>query len=457
MGRTDRSLHATVLTVRVLISAFVAVAVNSLAYGESLLDAYQAALKHDATLASARAANTAAQEKAIQGRALLLPTAGLSANGARNWTDISSQSAFIPSGTRNYNSRGVVLSLAQPLFRKQNWAQYGQSKLVVEQANIELGRAQQDLILRLAQAYFDILLAQDRVVFVGAQKTAISEQLAQAKRSFEVGTATITDTHESQARFDLAAADEIGAQNDVESRRKALEILTGRAPTALAPLRQSPPLKAPEPNDLAKWVRAAQEQNLLVDSRKIGAEIAALDVDRARGEHYPTVDLVGSYSDQYAGSSTFTAGSITTRGAALGVQMNLPLYAGGAIQSRVRESASNAEKARFDLEDARRQATLQTQQSFLAVTSGLSRVKALEQAVVSAETAVRSNRIGFEVGVRTTLDLLDAQQQLYNARYSLAQARYEYLLNQLRLKAGVGTLNVDDVAALDQMLARGPQ
>jgi outer membrane protein len=431
-----------------------AIFASPLARAADLVEIYRDAQSQDAAFASAQAAYRAAQEKLPQGRALLLPTVNLGANTTYNDVDTTyrSPSAGLTSGSRSYNSSGYTLSLNQPLYRKQNFAQYQESKSFVAQAEAQFAIARQDLVLRVAQAYFDVLLAQDNVALSGAQKSAISEQLAQAKRNFEVGTATITDTHEAQARFDLTTAQEIAAQNDLEVKRSVLQRIVSKPPEKLSPLGEKLPLKLPEPNDMEQWVANAEQQNLQLRVQRAALDIAAQEVERNRGGRYPTLDLVASYSDNSAGGGSF--GGVDSNSTAIGLQLNLPVYAGGALTSRVREAMANQEKARQDAEDARRQVDLQTRQSFLGVKSGAAQVKALEQALVSNQSSLDSTRLGLEVGVRTGVDVLNAQQQLYSARRDLAQARYNYILSQLRLRAAVGTLGEPDLAQVNEWLAR---
>lgn len=436
------------LTLALLISAAFAPGAEA----ANLMDIYRDALANDASLASARAAYLAGQEKLPQGRALLLPTINLSANTTWNDMDIQYRGASsFPGGQRGYNTNGATLSLSQPIYRPQNWAAYEQGKLQNAVAEIQYAAAQQGLMLNVAQAYFDVLLAQDNVALAGTQKKAIQEQLDQAKMSFEVGTATITDTHEAQARFDLAGASEIAALNELEIRQRALEKIIGKLPGPLATLAAELSLQPPEPNDMSKWVEAAEQNNLLVQARRASAEIANQEVERNRGGHHPTLDLVASYSDTGATGSTFGVGN-DTKASVIGLQLNLPLYQGGGTTSRVREAVANQEKARQDLTLEVRQSALSTREAYLGVTSGAAQVKALEQALVSSQSSLDSTRLGLEVGVRTNVDVLNAQQQLFSAKRDLYKARYAYLVSRLKLKSAAGTLAEDDLQQVNQWL-----
>jgi outer membrane protein len=408
----------------------------------NLLDIYGEAQQQDAAFASARAAYQAGQEKLPQALSQLLPTVSLS-------TSTSSNDVTSPAINRNYSSDGYTLSLSQPIFRPQNLTQYAQAKSQVSVVEAQFVVAKQDLIVRVAQAYFDTLLAQDNVSLSGAQKTAIAEQLEQAKRNFEVGVSTITDTHEAQARFDLANAQEIAANNDLEIKKRVLQQIIGTIPASLATLNAKLALKYPEPNDMSKWVEAAEQQNLQLQIQRAALEIADLEVERNRAGHYPTVDLVASYG---ASNNPSYQLSGTTTSQSIGVQLTLPLYQGGLINSKVREAVANQDKARQDLEQTRRQVVLQSNQAYLGVTSGIAQVKALEQALVSSQSSLDSTKLGQEVGVRTSVDVLNAQQQLYSAKRDLSQARYNTILSQIKLKLATGTLSEEDLQQVNQWL-----
>lgn len=425
------------------------------AHAADLLSVYRDAVAHDAQFASAKAALDAGRERIPQARAGLLPAVNLSANTV--WNEVDSTRKTDPPTTTasQFNTNGYALTLSQPLFRWQNVVQYQQSKLQVAQAEAQFANARQDLILRVAQAYFDVLLAQDSLQFAQAQKKAISEQLEQAKRNFEVGTATIVDTHEAQARYDLATSQEIAAQNDLEVKRHALRQIIGKEPEPLRPLRPEVQLQLPEPRDMGRWVGAAEQGNFLVQIAQMGLEIAAKEVEKQRAGHYPNVDVVATRSRNASSGSVFSGvsfGGSVTESTTIGLQLNLPLFAGFATVSRTDEAAALREKALADLENSRRTAAQGARQAYLGVTSGLAQVKALEQALVSSQSALESNRLGYEVGVRINIDVLNAQQQLYATQRDLARARYDTLLAQLRLKAAAAALGEDDVQQINALL-----
>ncbi len=423
------------------------------AAAQDLLQVYRDAKGYDAQYGAARHALAAGLEKLPQGRAGVLPSLNLSANVTHS--DIESQSknpGTVPSFDREARSRGYTFSLSQPIFRKQNFLAYDQAEFQVKQSEAAFGQAGQDLVLRVAQAYFDVLAAEDTLALVRAQKAAISEQLAQAKRNFEVGTATITDTHEAQARFDLAAAQEISAQNDLDTKTRALQQITGKEYGALKRLRPDVKLSGPNPAKMDEWVSLAEKQSFAVLQQEAVTEIAGLEAQRNRAGHYPTLDLVAShnYTNQNASTLASTGSRITTN--SIGLQLAMPLYAGGAISSREREAAANAEKSKQDLENARRASALSTRQSYLAVISGIAQVRALEQALVSSQSALDSNKLGYEVGVRINIDVLNAQQQLFSTRRDLAVARYNTITSHLRLKAAAGALREEDLEEVNRAL-----
>jgi outer membrane protein len=440
---------------RGLIPIFVALAFLPFqAKGEDLVQVYRDAQRYDAVFAAARHTLEAGRERLPQGRALLLPTLNLSANATKSRIESESRNtAIAPDFEREPSSTGYTLTFAQPIFRPQNWLQYRQAEHQVAQAEAAFGQAGQDLIVRTAQAYFDVLAAQDTLGLVRAQKAAISEQLAQAKRNFEVGTATITDTHEAQARFDLIAAQEIAAQNDVENRRQALTLITGKEYAELKPLRTDVKLAPPNPNNMESWVELAEKQSYPVQAQEAAAAIAALEARRASAAHLPTLDVVATHGQTGQSASTTSSVGSDVTSTTLGLQFAMPLFQGGALNSREREAAALSLRTRQDLENAKRTAALNTRQTYLTVINGISQIGALEQALVSSRSALDSNKLGYEVGVRINIDVLNAQQQVFSTQRDLAVARYNTITNQLRLKATAGSLREEDLEEVNRALA----
>ena len=417
-----------------------------------LMDIYRDAQAQDPVYSSARFTYDASREIVPQARAAnLLPSIGLTSTFNRNHRDTDG----FP--TADFNTYGYTISLSQPLFRMQNWITYDQAGLQAKQSEALFADAAQSLIVRTAQAYFDVLLAEDNVALSGAQKTAINEQLAQAKRNFEVGTSTITDTYEAQAKYDLALAKEIADLNDREIKRQALQQLVNKMPARLAPLRDNPVLTLPKPSEMDLWVKAAEEASPSIAQFRLAYEIAAKDIDRNRAGHYPTLDFGGSFGSN-SSPSTLSGGNVgpsfDTRSAGVGLTLTIPLYSGGGTQSRIRQSLSNRDRAGADLENAKRSVAQSVRQNYLGVTNGVAQVKALEAALVSNKSSLDATVLGKEVGVRTNVDVLNAQQQLFQAQRDLQQARYSTILSQLRLKSAAGRLVEEDLAEVNRMLVK---
>jgi outer membrane protein len=431
-------------------------AMLSAAAAEDLVQIYRDAIANDPTLASAQATWLATQENVPQARAGLLPSVTLVGNANRQnfYEKLHTDPSL--SFTERFPSYNYTVSASQPLYRKQNLVALDQAKQTVGQGDYVLSSAQQDLIVRVAQAYLDILLAQFNIELTESQKAAVSENLAQAKRNFEVGTATITDTNDAQAKYDQIVAQEISTQNDLDNKLAALRAIIGRAPKALKPFSGGFAPQLPTPNALDPWIEAAVRDNPQVRIAQANYDIAVLEVDRQRAGHYPTIDLVASFNQGYQGGSSSISltseAAFDSRLGLIGVQLNVPLYLGGSIDSRVRQAVANQEKARQDLETARRSAQLSAQTAFSGVTSGVAQVNAFEQAVKSAQVSYDSTKLGLEVGVRTNLDVLNQQQQVYQTRFNLAQSYYNFVINSLKLKQSVGTLTEADIEQINRAL-----
>ena len=418
-----------------------------------LLQVFRDATANDATYASARFALAAGRERLPQGRALILPTINLTGNALHSNNHVLQRTptSNIPV-TRNFSSNVFTITMTQPLYRPQNALQYEQAEFQVSQAEAQFGQAFQDLVIRVSQAYFDVLNAENSLAFVRAQKAAITEQLAQARRNFEVGTTTITDTNEAQARFDLSVSQEIAAQNELELRRQSLQQIVGTLPPSLTPLRSSFKISPPEPAQMEEWVSTAQKNAFSVRIQEAATQISAREVERARAGHKPTLDLVATVANSAVGSSVTNGIGSDTRTGTLGVQLTFPIFAGWSVDSRIREALANLDRSRSDLESNRRQAATLARQSYVGVTNGMAQVRALEQAVTSSETALASNKLGYEVGVRINIDVLNSQQQLFSTKRDLARARYDTIMNGLRLKAAAGTLTEEDVESVNRLL-----
>ena len=418
------------------------------AQAQSLVELYDAARGYDTTLQAARAQYDANLAKAEQARAGLRPQAGLAAgaNATNSRNDITDTS-------RVSHTQNITLSASQPLYRPANKIADEQGQLSIGIARAQLDAAEQDLMVRTAQAYFDVLAAQDTLTVVQAQKTAVSEQLASAKRNFEVGTSTVTDSREAQARYDLVIAQEIAASNDLRVKKLALDQLVGRTGASPKPLAAPVVLPGVQPTDVEAWVREAQQQHPLVRQAQTALDIAELEARKAQAGHKPTLDLVGQYQVARGPNSNFpTVPNVRTNAASIGLQFNLPLYAGGAIENRVKEAVALSEKARADRETAQRNIAQAVRSAYFGVVSGAGQVKALEAAEASSQSALDANKLGYQVGVRINIDVLNAQSQLFQTKRDLAVARYNVLVGQLRLKQAGGVLKADDLQPVNALL-----
>ena len=418
----------------------------------SLVDVYHQALAQDPTLASALSANKAAQEIIEQGKALYRPTVNFNADASTSRTHIRYLDSTVPSANSSFENYRAGVEARQPIYRKQNLVQMEQSKTQVSLADKQYNLSQQELILRTTQAYFDVLLAQDKIDLIGAQKVAILSQLDQAKATFEVGTSTITDVNEAQARYDLILAQEIAAVNEHEIARRSVEAITGEIPNKLATVKPNIQVSALS-QTMQDWLQVATQNNLNIQIQQDTLKLADQEVERANAGHLPTLDAVASYSNNYANGSpsVFSAGN-DLKNATIGLQLEIPLYAGGAISSRARQAVLNKQKALDDIEIARRKTDLETQRAYFNLSSSIAQVKALDQALISSQSQLDSTKLGYEVGVRTSVDVLNAQQQLFSAKRDLLQARYNYLVNIIRLKSASGLVAEADLLDINQQL-----
>ncbi len=415
------------------------------------MQAWRDALVSDPTYAAARAAYRAGLERQPQARANLLPYVSAEAGG--EYRDVRSTSGFRrdTSGTRGTWD----LVLTQPLFDWGSYKAYEQSKLVVADVEVQLQQAFQDLLLRVSDAYFNVLSFEDQLAATVAEKSAIAEQVESAQRNFELGNATITDTYEAQSRYDLIVAQELQLQNLLEVQRDRLTQIIGNPPGSLARLPSGTALPPPQPARLEAWSSQAQSASLEVVRAELQTRIAQRDIEIARSGAYPIVALRAS-SGSATDARLSNPGSGRPIDNTIGVVVSMPFYTGGAVSSRVTESVQLQQRARFNAETSRRQALQLARQYYTGVTTGLLRVRALEDGERSSRSAVEANRLGYEVGVRINLDVLNAEQQLYATQRDLAQVRYNTLMDGLRLKATSGILAEADLDAINRLLRFGP-
>jgi outer membrane protein len=425
--------------------AALALALPGLGSAQNLLELYDAARAYDATYLAARALTESAEFRAAQAEALNRPSANVTAGATSEVIDVPTI------GTGDSNTVQAALNARYALFNRANQSTVEQARKSYEVAKADLETVEQDLIVRVAQAYFDVLAAQDTLSATSADKTAIAEQLASAKRNFEVGTATITDTREAQARFDLRSAQVIAAENDLRNKRLALDQLVGRV--GVQPKGLSLPVPLPETvrGDIEQWVSEADTLHPQVRKARLGLDVATLETEKARANELPTLDVVASLGGSQGNGSAVAIGGLTSR-SSIGLQLNWPLYTGGATQNRIKETLSLEEKSRNDLEAARRFVALNTRQAYNGVQSLLAQVTALEAAESSTKLALEATQLGYKVGVRVNLDVLNAQTTLFATQRDLAKARYDVLVNSLRLRQATGQLALPDVERINRLL-----
>jgi outer membrane protein len=424
----------------------VLLALPGLAAAQSLQTVYEAARAYDATYLAARTLAESAQFKAEQAEAVANPQASLRSNATRTQLEVPLL------GSGGTNAIGATATGTYALFNRTNRVNIDQARKALLSAQTDLETAEQDLVVRVSQAYFDVLASQDALGTQRTNKAAITEQLASAKRNFEVGTATITDTREAQAKFDLATAQEIAAENDLRTKRIALDQLVGQTNVTPRPLLTPVVLPPTVPAEPEAWVNKADAEHPAIRKSRLALDVAQLEIDKARGAKLPTLDAVGTAGATYnKGLGVSLPG--TTKSATLGLVLNMPLYTGGNLENRVKETLSLEQKARYDLEAARRGVSQGTRVAFFNVQSGIAQVKALEAAESSSKLALEATQLGYKVGVRVNLDVLNAQTQLFTTQRDLAKARYDVLVGGLKLRQAAGGLTANDLTAVNRLLA----
>ncbi len=428
-----------------------------------LKDIYTLALAHDATWAAARFANDAAQEKAVQGKALLLPTVNLNSNLSHSEINIqySGKTVFNNDGSfERFRTVTYGINVNQPIYRKQNIVQYRTSLLEVNDADLQLIQDRQDLLMKAAQAYFDALLAQDKLELNHAQKAAIESQLAQAKANFRNGVSTITDVDEAQAKFDMVNSQEIAVEIEIENKKQVLKLLTGQYPVGLYSIQETIPLNLPVAEDsnefniqssLNSWQEEAQRNNLVIQRKKLSYELASKAVELHSAGHIPTLDAVASYTRTDANGGINGFGS-DLHNTTVSLQLQIPVYQGGAVSSKVREAVANQKRAQEEIEAARRKTELDIKQAYLEITSSVAQAQANQQSLRSAQSTLASTSKSFKLGIRTNVDVLNAQQQVFNAKRDLLQSHYTYLLGLLKLKYSSGLLSEHELDEVNQLI-----
>ena len=421
-------------------------------HAEDLTEVFVASRLNDPKYRAARYEFEAASYAEPQARAALLPT--ISAEYLRTRTDqniLASNNAVFASGRSMYSTESQTLSLTQPIFKLSAWRGYQQAKIKVKQAAAVYSAAEQDLMLRAATAYLNVLAARDALAFAGAERDAIRRQLDLVQQRFSSGLVAIANLHDAKARFAVKEADVVAARNDLDDKVQALRELTGKVHTRLKPLRDNIVLEQPDPNNIEHWVEKSLSQNLTLEARRQAVEIAQQEIGRQQAGHYPSADLVVTQNRKDTGGSLFGGGSNVETGEVT-VRISIPFYSGGLVSALSGEAIKRYEGAREDLERDARQTERQARAAFQGVTGGVTRIQALSQSVQSAESARELKVEGYKSGLETILQVLDAERDLYAAKRDSAKARYDFLLNRLRLKQAVGTLSEADLDAINRML-----
>ena len=419
---------------------------------ENLNDLYLLALNNDPTYQAASFTLQAAQQAKPEAFSALLPS--LMGTGGASRTSGSTLYTGTPEVRRVFDSDQWALQLTQPVLRIGNTLAYEEAKAAVVQSIAQYDAACEDLMLRLARAYFDVVVAERHIVTARAQVAALNEQLAAARHSFEAGVASVTDVDDSQSRAALAEAQLDAALNDRDSARAALEAIVGQPPPVLSALKEQVVLPRPMPDDAAVWADRAVTDSPLVKAASAGVTAAEWELRRNQVQGMPTLDLVATYGGNYSSGNITDPSNFgsNVKDRQIGLQVSVPLFEGGAIRARTAEARAKRSKAQADLTAAQRQAALTARQSFAAVQNGISQIRALETAVASGTNAVKGNKVGYGLGIRINSDVLNAQQQLYSAIQDLDKAKYDALFEGLKLKASTGELSPEDLRAVNALL-----
>jgi len=440
------------------IALAVVLSFSSNVQAQSLIDLYEIARGYDASFISAKAQYEANLAKANQTLGGILPNISLGSTATRTNATVSYDQAPSSNGQNTYGNYTANVTMTQPIYRPAVWATYKQGGRQLLQATAQYEAAEQELLVRVTQTYFDVLSSQDSLEFVKAQKKAVAEQLASAKRNFEVGTATITGVRDAQARYDLTYAQEIAAENDLRIKTLSLGLAIGRADIKAKPLRDNSKLIDPPKESMDTWVSQSEAMSPTVRQAILALDVAKLEVDKAFAGHLPTLDgqIVYGGTRNYGGTSTSpttpTASNHVLNPSA-NIVLSVPLFAGLTTQYKIRETKALENKAVSDLDNAKRTVAQTTRTAYLGLIAGLSQVKAYEAAEASTQSALDANKLGYSVGVNINIDVLNSQSQLYQTKRDLAKARYDVLVGNLKLRQAAGTLTPQDLQEINQLLA----
>ena len=452
--RFSSAYFSWVCIVRVFSTA-VALGWSVSAHSVDLLELYDQSLESDSRFLAARYSFESVSENVKLARAQLLPSVGAYYEFENSNQDIKqSDNDVFEQGSEDFDTKVYALELSQPIFRFGDWVRLSQAKLEVAQGLLEYTAAEQDLMLRLSQGYLGVLAAKDNLNYSSSEKLAVKRQLDLVSTRRESGLATRTDLYDAQARYSLTVANEIAAENRLEDAYRALAESTGRLHTNLEVLVEAITLRRPDPVDIDAWVKTALNQNLELQVKERAVEIADKERSVMQAGHYPTVDLVASFDNRDSDGSLFGGGSEVER-TDIALRFELPIYQGGGVSASVRKAGKNASRAQEERILQSRIVEREVRSAFLGVLSGIRRVEALQESVNAQQAALEAKQKGNLAGINTTLDVLDAERDLYYIRRDFAQARYDYLLSTLRLKRAAGSLAPVDLAWINSMLTAG--
>ena len=433
----------------ILISTII-VSINSLS--ADLASIYFLAEKNDPTYQQEISKHRAVTESRPQALAKLLPSLNLSGNTKRNAQDITTSGSSVGAdGEIDFNSHGYSLSITQPLFRRDDFIALAQADSQIKESEAKLAKAQQNLIIKVSKSYFNVLKSLDNLEFAKTEVTSLKRQLDQANQKFEVGLSAITDVQEAKAGYDLAVAQEIQAINKIDNAKEEVRELTGEYIDQFSVLGKDILLVKPNPEVIDSWTELAIKQNLDIAAANFALESARKEIKKQSAGHLPTVDIVASHGYDSTGGRF---GSTRTDRSAIGLELNIPIYSGGLVSSKTREAHEKYNQSMHYLEKARRSAQRETREAYLGVISGISQVAALKQAVISSETALLATESGFEVGTRTAVDVVASQRATSKALRDYSNAKYDYILNTLKLKRSAGTLSPDDLNLINAWLIK---
>ncbi len=414
---------------------------------DDLATIYDLALSNDPQYQAAVAEFNAEQESKVQSRSVLLPQLNISGYVSNIEQDITG--GIFP-GDKKYDSTGYSVTLTQSIYQRENFVGLDQANARVNEAKALLDDVKHALLLRVATQYFAVLAAKDNLIFSQAENKAISEQLIQSEQRFNVGLSKITDVHEARARYDQTVASEIEAKNILAISREAVHEITGKEHTDFSRLIKDHPLVEPEPSDIEQWIKRALIENAILRKAKKTVDIARHEISKNSAGHYPSLDLVAKYSNDEVGEGSINPNKSEETSVTL--QLNIPLYQGGVVSSRTRAASYRLQRAKELLEKQRRATIRQTRTAYLSVVANISQVKALKQALASTQIALEATQAGFEVGVRTGVDVLNSQRELYRASRDYSRSRYDYILQTLQLKYASGTLSKNDILNINRWL-----